>query len=780
MRAYLAILKDSYREAAASMVLWLALGGILFLLLALSPVGLMTAANTTLRYKELVDTEKFVKALYGGRADAQTPEGHLWSLLTEKQQEQFVEFMKPDNESDGRRGQRGGNRRSTVVNTVNGLLKKREFYSPVAFEKIDLDQELRMPDAESLKVDELSNRNLQRLEKAFSSSISVTERSALSLTYAGFDVTGPLPILPSQLKPVVDGIISVVLGFFLGIVGVFASLLFTATLIPRTFEPGEISLLLSKPVYRAMLFLTKFLGGCVFTLICATLLVTGIWFLLGIRLEMWRPDLLWCIPLYVFLFSIYFSVSALAGAIWRNAIVSLILVVVFWLSVTLIGVAQNSMNEFIVKARQVSGISANGGQVFAVDGGRTVYRWDTEIGDWMAVPQADGGDQIPAFLQRFVFSGHRLHISVSDDGKRILALQPAMGRGGRNGGPSTILAGNAEEQFELQSESQTPESMFGVFQTADGDVILPGSHGVYRFVGQTDQERKTQVFIKSIFGDLLSSTSRKAFENLTEKDFPAIAAGSSVAFNRTDNSFLALNAGELRRINRTTEGRYTAGETKDLQWKESAILAVGGHIAIIAREDGKAIAIDAATFDIITETTLPAGEKPRVVECAPDGSSATVLTHHGTVLVFDAKSRQFLSWTPRESGYASAIAYNEKSQLMVVDNHRGVRIYNVATQTSSEQLSGSVDLPCRIYDYVVAPLHSILPKPSDLDHAVQWIVTGEKSVELNKDASQTGNAQANLEAERVIFKVRNTIFSNLTFIVVMLGLGCLYIARSDF
>lgn len=36
MRAYFAILKDSYREAAASLVLWLAAGGILLLLLAAS------------------------------------------------------------------------------------------------------------------------------------------------------------------------------------------------------------------------------------------------------------------------------------------------------------------------------------------------------------------------------------------------------------------------------------------------------------------------------------------------------------------------------------------------------------------------------------------------------------------------------------------------------------------------------------------------------------------------------------------------------------------------
>lgn len=779
MKAYLAILKDSLREAAASMVLWLALGGILLLLLALFPIGLLTAANTELRHQELVDPEGFVKALNDGHGDVQTPEGHVWSLLNEKQRELFSEFAKADKESNERRGQRGGGGRHFIVNSVNELLKKPEFYNAVAFEKVELAEELRTTDAESLPVNELSNRNLQRLEKAFSRFISVSERTALSTTYAGFDITGPLPFLPSQMKQVIDGIISVVLGFFLGIVGVFASLLFTATLIPRTFESGEISLLLSKPVYRAMLFLTKFLGGCVFTLICATLLVTGIWLLLGIRLDMWRPELLWCIPLYVFLFSIYFSVSALTGAIWRNAVVSLILVIVFWLGVTLIGVAHNLMNEFVVKARRVSEISANGGEVFAVDGGRTVLHWDQGTGDWVPVPQAEGGEQMPAFVQRIVFSGHRFRVSVSSDGKRILALQPTMSRVGGIG-PSTILSGNADEQFELQPEPQTPEPMFGIFQTADGDVLLPGSRGVYRFVGQTDLERKAQTYFKGFLGGLLSSSSSKAFENLAEKGFPTIAAGSSVAFNPTDDSFLALSGGELRRISRTAEGKYVAGETKDLQWKESAILAAGGNIALIARADGKVIAVDATTFEVIAESMLPDGQKPRVAECAPDGSSAAVLTHHGTVLVFDGASRKFPSWAPHESGYASAIAYNHKSELMVVDHHRSVRVYNVATQSSSEQLPGSVDLPCRIYDYIVSPLHAILPKPSDLDNAVQWIVTGEKSVEINHDPNQGGNAQANLEAERVTFNVRNAILSNLAFIVVMLGLGCLYIARSDF
>ncbi len=776
MRAYLAILKDSYREAAASMVLWLALGGILLLLLALAPLGLVTSSNTTLRFQELVDPEKFVQALYEGRSDTQSPEGHLWSKLNAKQQEKFAAFAKSD-DTGGRGGQRDGGR-FFIVNAINGLLDKPDFYDPVVFERVELDDDLRTPDAESISKADLANRNLRRLEKVFSRYISVSENSALSLTYAGFDFTGPLPFLPSQIQSIVDSWLAWLLWLFLGFGGILAALLFTATLIPRTFEPGEISLLLSKPVHRSFLFLTKFLGGCVFTLICAAMLVTGLWLLLGLRLDMWRIELFWCIPVYIFLFAIFFSVSAFLGAIWRNAIVSVILVIIFWGGLTLIGVAYSSMNEFVVKNRRLSEISANGGLVFAVDGSRSVHRWDSVEGDWMPVQQADINVQIPSFVRRLFFSGHRFRVSVSQDGQRILALQPTLSRMGGIG-PAMILSGRENEKYELQPELKTPESMFGIFQTSDGEVILPGPSGIYRFIGQTEQERKAQTYLGGIFGGLLSSSSNKAFEKLTEKDFPAIAAESSVAFNLTDAGLMALNEGELRRIDRTADGKYTAGNFKDLQWKEPAILSVGGNLLLIARGDGKVLAMDASTFDQIAESTLPAGETPRAVECASDGSSAAVVTHRGTVLVYDGTGRKFLSWAPRESGSASAIAFDENHRLMVVDYHRGVRIYDVATQTPVDQLRGSVDLPSNLFYYVVSPVYTILPKPGDLDSAIQWILTGEKSQVIENEANQNG-LRGKLESERVTFDVWNTIVSNLVFIAVMLGLGCLYIARSDF
>ena len=49
MRAYFAILKDSFREAIASRVLLIALAGIVVVLLLLAPFGLSTDKSTSLK-----------------------------------------------------------------------------------------------------------------------------------------------------------------------------------------------------------------------------------------------------------------------------------------------------------------------------------------------------------------------------------------------------------------------------------------------------------------------------------------------------------------------------------------------------------------------------------------------------------------------------------------------------------------------------------------------------------------------------------------------------------
>ena len=50
-----------------------------------------------------------------------------------------------------------------------------------------------------------------------------------------------------------------------------------------------------------------------------------LWLIAGLRFGIWNQGILMCIPIFMFLFSIYYSVSALTGIIWKSAVVSVVL-----------------------------------------------------------------------------------------------------------------------------------------------------------------------------------------------------------------------------------------------------------------------------------------------------------------------------------------------------------------------------------------------------------------------------------------------------------------------
>ena len=126
---------------------------------------------------------------------------------------------------------------------------------------------------------------------------------------------------------------------FLGVAGVFVAVLVTASMIPQTFEAGSVDLLLSKPVDRGWLFLAKFVGGCAFIAINAAYFIGGLWLVLGCGSACGTSGCCWRFPCILFLFAIYYGVSALAGLVWRNAIVSVVVAVVFWFVCWTLGTA---------------------------------------------------------------------------------------------------------------------------------------------------------------------------------------------------------------------------------------------------------------------------------------------------------------------------------------------------------------------------------------------------------------------------------------------------------
>jgi hypothetical protein len=118
--------------------------------------------------------------------------------------------------------------------------------------------------------------------------------------------------------------------FWLGWLASILALVSTASIFPDLIGSGSIDLVLSKPIGRLRLFLTKFLGGLLFVALQVTVFAVACFVVIGLRGGVWEPGLLLSIPIVLGFFSYLFSVMVLFGMITRSTIASLLLTLLVW------------------------------------------------------------------------------------------------------------------------------------------------------------------------------------------------------------------------------------------------------------------------------------------------------------------------------------------------------------------------------------------------------------------------------------------------------------------
>ncbi|HJT78261.1 MAG TPA: ABC transporter permease subunit [Gemmataceae bacterium] len=113
-------------------------------------------------------------------------------------------------------------------------------------------------------------------------------------------------------------------------IGILVGIIVTAFFIPNMLRKGTVDMLVVKPMYRPTLLTFKYLGGLSFMLLNAALVIVGIWLVLGLRSGVWATGFLWTILILTFFFAIYYAVSTLAGVLTRSPIVAILLTCVAW------------------------------------------------------------------------------------------------------------------------------------------------------------------------------------------------------------------------------------------------------------------------------------------------------------------------------------------------------------------------------------------------------------------------------------------------------------------
>ncbi len=473
LRPYIAVIVDSFREAFATRVLWAVLLLVGLLLAALAPFTFREAVAVTLRYEDFRDARGVLLYLREQADSADAPTGYLWMRLSEPLREDIAALSV----DSGRRERMEAFGR--FRDELNSLLREQDFYREEVWKNARLNREgrdLLKQGIANLSDGDLARFNRLALDAALPDFLEPAATNAVQFEYAGYEFGDELPVSAESVHEIGELVLAFVVSWLVGFAGVLAAIVVTASIVPRMLEPGSIDLLLSKPVSRWGLFLSRFAGGCAFILLVTGVLIVGLWLIVGTRLGIWNAGLLWTIPVFVFVFAVYFSVSALAGVLWRNAIVSIIVSLVFWVACFVVGLTKGVVDDVFLSARRPAAILPLDDSLLMVNRQGNGFEWAPDARIWQTIfeTRRRPGQQYPFVGPVYDASNDRLvAIRVSTGGPPWMREAPKLALATR------------EDDWKFSTPLNVPGGSQSLLVLSDGTILTVGSDGLSQLAKST-------------------------------------------------------------------------------------------------------------------------------------------------------------------------------------------------------------------------------------------------------------------------------------------------------
>ena len=774
MRPYLALIADSFLAAFASRILWIALLLIGGLLAALAPLGYREVFTTQFTSGELLAPERLIAELAEGldQPQAETPPARIARALPQPLQQRIQQAV-----ADAAKPPR----REELVKAFNDLLNRDDaWYDRTAWSSTTRLSELRkLDETPDDQLDDLlrQRRARLRLEAGLPGVFRPRPDKSITITYAHLETPVTLPMRQQQFAGLLNEyVLPLILDWVLGIVGVLLGILVTASIIPDTLQPGSLHLLLSKPVSRWMLYLSKFAGGCAFVVLCVAPLVIGLWLIAGLRLGVWNWRLLLCIPVLVFLFAVYYSISALAALRWRSAIVSMVVTLMFWLGFGLIGQAGALFDELVKKPAQVSqlAIVAGGGDAASPiiaanrNGDLLLLRQSSDQWQVLSAAQFGGGDRV---LGPVVLADQRVVATRIRGG----ALSPF------GAGAAELILLAASRDWESTAGLELPGGAAALLPGPDGGLLVSAASGVYSVASQhlqasDDQRLQGAGLSGGIFAPLqqwLGSRSSQLVSVLP----PTLDAPwpREVAMRPGTDQLLVYSRGQLTRLEQ---------RAADQPWQIAAqhriaedivgrpTLVVCQTAAMLISEKGLLRMFDVGSLQPTGQLTLP--DDVTVVQAAgsPVSGHASLVLSDGRLMRVDARTGETRFPELPGQGEIEAASYAPNGTLVAaydVDSVVGV------APDGGVAFHFSPTLPFwrKVDRYLVDPLRLVVPQTGELRReAIAAIVAGQTTRSLG-EGELADHTRQKLDVTRPLVTCG-------LFIAVMLAIGCVYISRQDF
>ncbi|MDB4695069.1 ABC transporter permease [bacterium] len=780
MKPYLAIIRDSFHAAISSRVLWIAFVAIWLVLAALAPFGYEEDLTAEFRgARDLADRSLLRGVLAQGLKDpemAETAVGRLAAAMPEEIAKELTEVSE---------GGKATLRTSTYADALNECLDDESWYDKEAWAPTLRLAELReldeLPD-EQLDESKRRRRARLRIEAAMPGVFATRSAKSISLTYAGFEFPAELAVDKTRFVGIINQfVVPLIIDWLLGFILIFLGILVTASMIPDMLQPGSLHLLLSKPVSRSMLLISKFIGGCAFVFLCVIQLVVGLYLVAGLRLDIWNVRLLWCIPVSVFLFSVFYSVSVLAGMRWRSPILAIGVTTMFGGICFVVGIIGGVFDGFVTGPARIRTMAVAGDVTFASTQGSGLIRFDKATNEWV---QIYGSDAI---------SMDRLIPPVVVDEDTVVTSRTQAGRMNPFGsGASDLLVLSAENDWEPEPSLSLPPATVRIYKAGDSLLTLSGSNlnqteiaGVLSAAGQvsndeSDEEATTDT--PDLSGGLFSRLS--SMLGVAPAGFTAVLP-NGIAIDPPRVVVVGAGESELYVLSRARLLRFERSEV-DQPWTQVAehelegdpsikgVLAVAGGVLLVSRVEQPIELLDSETLEPIAQ--VPLSDRLLPTSVAGLGKGRFML------LTSDGRCRLVAPGNDGEKSYVlsgkvgpgsvEAITYHAEQNLVYVAHHTDqVDILNADDLSKQGGINPSLSVWRRVDKYFIGPLRFVIPQTGELGETIGSIVSGKSAI-MVRDPSG--------EEQVVRYDILRPVFSCSLFVAIMMVINCTYFGTRDY
>lgn len=772
MKAYWTIIKDAFLAAVVSKILYVMLAIIGLVLLALAPLGYKELMDYAVAPRQVRDPERIASRLIEASKSEEPSQLKLvWEKLPANTQKRIVDLIEQLEKADGdnplARAQQADFLRIAIGEAFRSMVKEDGWFDPQFLDKEEASEELvKLSEASTLADEKLWRRNRLALDNLFPLELAPSGGTVMQFGWLGMYPFENIALTRSEFQLFATLTIPYILDKLVLSIGVLVAILFTASMIPELLEPGSLNLLLSKPMSRTGLFLSKFIGACSFALLNALILFSGLWLILGVRLDMWNVAFLASIPIYVFVFAIYYSVSAFVGMLTRSTILSIVAAILFWIFCFSIGFTHDLVNGFMVAA-EPRGLVVQGDQSLMLNIQRQASTVNNS-GEWVNAFESAEAQAMPAFMRSLIGTTVTAGPVYDSSRDRFIIVSAGIGDGPRrpmaemnlmSAGPDTDWKSEVHQTAppytmtlqKLDEESCVLVTLFGEFYqlkfadlnegstlNSDSDETVAVEVGFSSEDGteisSTDIEETINAAVEAS-GDPSQAGAVDAFVNVSPLEALPTGATRMLAYDPALKAFALWHEGVLfvvrwngTRFELAADEQFELGEDQDVD-----SMAMGGG-QVYLRGNKEIVIVDVANRQVRRQVWNGMPVTAMVAE--PSGVGALAMDSDGYLWLVRADG-EIARVNGSADGRFRGITVDDAGACWAIERYYGLEKIDLQQAKTVDYRSQPTNMTVGLYRYGISPIYELSPKPGEFYKMVRALV-----IVMNRDENKSEASQA--------------------------------------